>query len=276
MSVTITELSEPAPALEPVPETEGKEEQKPDAEPEQRRSMKRRISLADVEMYLRPFDWFGSLRAKIKHKKILSRLRPAKKQKKMGGMSDELRRALCSNSMTSMDMEFVPDLIGKSELLTDDIRKKLCKKIPPRVEGHPWSLIFSSSEHGFSLKSLYRKSSAYECPMLLFVQDTDEQIFGALCSTPIHMSEHYYGTGETFLFTFHEGFRTFAWSGENLYFVRGSPDGLEFGSGDGHYGLYLDGDLYRGRTQRCLTYNNDPLTGSTDFIVRAVELWALT
>ncbi|XP_043230961.1 oxidation resistance protein 1-like isoform X6 [Amphibalanus amphitrite] len=194
----------------------------------------------------------------------------------MGGMSDELRRALCSNSMTSMDMEFVPDLIGKSELLTDDIRKKLCKKIPPRVEGHPWSLIFSSSEHGFSLKSLYRKSSAYECPMLLFVQDTDEQIFGALCSTPIHMSEHYYGTGETFLFTFHEGFRTFAWSGENLYFVRGSPDGLEFGSGDGHYGLYLDGDLYRGRTQRCLTYNNDPLTGSTDFIVRAVELWALT
>ena len=37
--------------------------------------------------------------------------------------------------MTSMDMEFVPDLIGKSELLTDDIRKKLCKKIPPRVEG---------------------------------------------------------------------------------------------------------------------------------------------
>ena len=53
----------------------------------------------------------------------------------MGGMSDELRRALCSNSMTSMDMEFVPELIGKSELLTDEIRKSLCKKIPPRVEG---------------------------------------------------------------------------------------------------------------------------------------------
>ena len=57
----------------------------------------------------------------------------------MGGMSDELRRALCSNSMTSMDMEFVPELVGKSELLTDDIRKALCKKIPPRVEGEsPW------------------------------------------------------------------------------------------------------------------------------------------
>ena len=46
------------------------------------------------------------------------------------------------------------------------------------------------------------------------------------------MSEHYYGTGETFLFTFHEQFRTFNWSGENLYFARGSPDSLEFGSGE--------------------------------------------
>ncbi|XP_037083133.1 oxidation resistance protein 1-like isoform X2 [Pollicipes pollicipes] len=194
----------------------------------------------------------------------------------MSAMSEELRRALCSNSMTSMDMEFVPDLVGKSELLTDEIRKSLCKKLPPRVEGHPWSLIFSSSEHGFSLKSLYRKTSAYECPMILFVQDTNDHVFGALCSTTIHMSEHYYGTGETFLFTFYEQFRTYGWSGENLYFARGSPDGLEFGSGDGHYGLYLDGDLYRGRTQCCLTYRNEPLTCGEDFTIRAIELWALT
>jgi len=249
----------------------------PEAAPVVRQQpMKRRISLADMEMYLRPFDWFASVRAKLRHKKLLSRLRPHKKQKKMSGMSEELRRALYSNSMTSMDMEFVPDLIGKSELLTDEIRKSLCKKIPPRVEGYPWSLIFSSSEHGFSLKSLYRKTSAYECPMILFVQDTNDHIFGALCSTTIHMSEHYYGTGETFLFSFHGQFRTYAWSGENLYFARGSPEGLEFGSGDGHFGLYLDGDLYRGRTQPCLTYRNEPLTESQDFIVRAVELWALT
>ena len=44
------------------------------------------------------------------------------------------------------------------------------------LAGHPWSLIFSSSEHGFSLKSLYRKTSAHECPMLLFVQDTADQV----------------------------------------------------------------------------------------------------
>ena len=90
MSVVITEVLEPAPVLEtvldPEPELEletEKEQGTEEQEPKQRRSMKRRISLADVEMYLRPFDWFDSLRAKIRHKKILSRLRPAKKQKKV-------------------------------------------------------------------------------------------------------------------------------------------------------------------------------------------------
>ena len=94
MSLVIAELPEPAPALQPLAQAELEKETAPEQaektekeqaaeEPAQRRSMKRRISLADVEMYLRPFDWFGSLRAKIKHKKILSRLRPAKKQKKV-------------------------------------------------------------------------------------------------------------------------------------------------------------------------------------------------
>lgn len=54
-----------------------------------RQTMKRRISLADIEMYLKPFDWFSSVRAKIRHRKILSRLRPHKKQKKM---KDEVRQ----------------------------------------------------------------------------------------------------------------------------------------------------------------------------------------
>jgi len=41
-------------------------------------------------------------------------------------------------------------------------------------------------------------------------------------------------------------------------------------------GLWLDADIYHGRTQHCDTFNNDPLTGDDeDFIVKAIEVWGL-
>jgi hypothetical protein len=44
----------------------------------------------------------------------------------------------------------------------------------------------------------------------------------------------------------------------------------------GAFGLWLDDDLYRGRTQRCETFDNDPLTDglAEDFTVRCLEVWA--
>jgi len=44
----------------------------------------------------------------------------------------------------------------------------------------------------------------------------------------------------------------------------------------GVYGLWLDGDLYHGRTQWCLTYNNDLLTASEDFMIKCLEVWTFT
>lgn len=41
----------------------------------------------------------------------------------------------------------------------------------------------------------------------------------------------------------------------------------------GKFGLWLDGDLYLGRTQRCTTYGNEPLTTREDFIVKIMECW---
>lgn len=41
----------------------------------------------------------------------------------------------------------------------------------------------------------------------------------------------------------------------------------------GKFGLWLDGDLYLGRTQRCKTYGNEPLSTREDFIVKIMECW---
>lgn len=42
----------------------------------------------------------------------------------------------------------------------------------------------------------------------------------------------------------------------------------------GKFGLWLDGDLYQGRTQSCSTYGNEPLAPHEDFVVKTLECWA--
>ncbi|XP_069180611.1 oxidation resistance protein 1 isoform X9 [Procambarus clarkii] len=190
-------------------------------------------------------------------------------------MSDELRRALYSSaSLTSLDLEaFLPEICGVSEIITDAVRKNMYKKLPARAQGYSWKLVFSTAQHGFSLNSLYRKMNEIDTPIMLFIQDTHQNIFGAVVSCSLRVSELYYGTGESFLFSFHPEFQVFPWTGENTFFVKGNNESLVVGGGDGNFGLWLDGDLYQGRTQPCKTYNNPQLTDSEDFIIKAVECW---
>ena len=41
----------------------------------------------------------------------------------------------------------------------------------------------------------------------------------------------------------------------------------------GHFGLWLDETLYRGRSQPCYTFNNCCLSEEDDFHVIAMEVW---
>lgn len=107
----------------------------------------------------------------------------------------------------SFDVDFpVPDLIGATEILTEEHRfvillnvnlssngkiyefikitnlvflinrEKICGHLPARAEGYSWSLIFSTSQHGFSLNSLYRKMQRLESPVLVVIQDTEHNV----------------------------------------------------------------------------------------------------
>ncbi|CAH1117849.1 unnamed protein product [Phaedon cochleariae] len=190
-------------------------------------------------------------------------------------MSEEFRRAFYSSAAPSLDLDLgPPDLVGATEILTDRHRECLCRHLPARAEGYAWTLVFSTSQHGFSLNSMYRKMYKLESPVLMVIEDTDNNVFGALTSCALHVSDHFYGTGESLLFSFTPDFKVFNWTGENLYFIKGNNESLSIGAGDGKFGLWLDGDLYIGRSESCKTYGNDPLTPKRDFVVKTLECWA--
>ena len=96
----------------------------------------------------------------------------------------------------------LPELRGKSEILEQTHIRELSRFMPARAEGYSWTLAFTTSTMGFSLKSLYRSLSKYEGPVLLIIKDNERTVFGTFSSCNLRPSDSFYGTGETYLFTF--------------------------------------------------------------------------
>ncbi|XP_017265540.1 nuclear receptor coactivator 7-like isoform X2 [Kryptolebias marmoratus] len=178
------------------------------------------------------------------------------------------------NEYEERDEDF-PVLSDQSQLLNEYQLQKLAAHMPARTQGYPWNLVYSTSIHGSSLKTLYRNMAGLDSPVLLVIKDMHKQVFGAFSSDPFRVSKYCYGTGETFLFSFNPDFQQYRWSGENSYFVSGNWESLQIGGGGGGFALWLDADLYHGASFSCPTFHNAPLSTHEDFIVQDVEVWTV-
>lgn len=172
--------------------------------------------------------------------------------------------------------EGLQSIVERSQVLKDSYVRELCKELPPRTVGHNWKLTYSTSSHGSSLKSLYRKVSASDSPALIVIKDAHDEVFGAFLSHPLRPSETFYGTGETFLFMLHPRFKCFRWTGENSFFIKGDLDSFAIGGGSGHFGLWVDENLYLGRSRPCFTFNNCCLSETDDFRIVELEVWTFS
>uniref|UniRef100_A0A8B9U529 TLDc domain-containing protein n=1 Tax=Anas zonorhyncha TaxID=75864 RepID=A0A8B9U529_9AVES len=165
--------------------------------------------------------------------------------------------------------------LGQPNSPSEPTLPQLGPHLPPRLQQQPWSLLYCTARDGFSLRTLYRRAGPLSSPALLLIRDTDAQAFGAFFATAIHMSNKFYGTGETFLFSFSPELKVFRWTGRNNFFVKGDVDLLMVGGGSGRFGLWLDGDLHHGGSHPCETFNNESLSPRGDFCVQDLEVWGL-
>lgn len=173
----------------------------------------------------------------------------------------------------STEPEGLSDILNQSVIVDPQQIKEISRNLPPRTIGHTWHLSYSTDKHGASLKTLYRKLSTTDSPVLILIKDHNQQVFGSFLSHPLHPSEAFYGTGETFLFLSHPRFKCFRWTGENSFFIKGDLDSFAIGGGSGHFGLWVDERLYFGRSSPCFTFNNCSLSETNDFTILELEAW---
>merc|ERR1719427_2369480 len=175
----------------------------------------------------------------------------------------------------SLGEDEIPDLQTESQILTRKQVHLLTRKLPSRTVGHSWELIYSTTLHGISLSTLYRNFHGYDTPVLIVVKDENQKVFRAFMSEIPKISDGFYGTGESMLYTFmtETSLKLYNWTGDNNFFIKGSKSSLVIGGGEGMFGLWLDEDLYRERSHACRTFANETLSTSEDFICCGLEAW---
>ena len=175
-------------------------------------------------------------------------------------------------------------------------RIELLPLLPSTLRQKRWQLLFTTAEHGCSIRSVLTRCSGLG-PTVFLVRDMQGHVFGAFASEAWrdHPQTHFHGTGETFLFSTWpeaEGFQAWGWDHDsvasNRSFQCAALDFIAFGSG-GHFGLWLDNSLATGSTSRCDTFGNAPLTehsirgglrephdGISAFEVREIQVWGFS
>mmetsp|Transcript_49384 Transcript_49384/g.56885 ORF Transcript_49384/g.56885 Transcript_49384/m.56885 type:complete len:586 (+) Transcript_49384:23-1780(+) len=176
--------------------------------------------------------------------------------------------------ITRKSFIYVPTMKDKSAILDEDSFLNLIRKVPSLYQICDWKILYSISAHGTSLKQLYRLAKD-QAPYLLVIRDSKDNVFGAFIADTIEESGSYYGTGETFLFTFKDNKKEptcYFWTNNNDYFILTDENGISIGSG-GHSGLFIAENLISGKTFTCETFDNEPLVDDLDFTIMKLELW---
>lgn len=133
-----------------------------------------------------------------------------------------------------------------SEIMNGRMVAALVFAMPsPLLKERAWNCVYSLVRDGACCATLM-KSCRHHATYLLVVEDSWGYVFGASWSHGLSDAHGgtYYGTGETWLFSFHnlapEQLVTYPWTMANELMVLSDPHaGIAFGGGGG-FGLQLD------------------------------------
>lgn len=171
-------------------------------------------------------------------------------------------------------VKFYPRLDLPSEILTNNQLKELHLYFPYFLQYSSLSKLFSLSQDGSVLKTLYKKCEGIKNSILV-IKDKEKNIFGAFATDVLYPSATYSGNADSFLFTFYKEEKIHAYKATQINdnYLYCDFEQICFGnSGDG-FSLSLKNNLLDGETKITDTYKNKPLNGGDKFTIVNLEIW---
>lgn len=172
-----------------------------------------------------------------------------------------------------------------SNLLTKQEWELLWFWLPARLQIKKPVCVFTTNTDGCSIRTLYNKCQADDETVLL-IKSSAGEIIGAFLNTNWGERDSgrktlaYFGTGECFVFRLSPSPVKYPWTGlekkdhgNNDLFMAGDDKCLMVGGGGGNHAIWLDNELCRGRSGQCLTFGNEQLTETEDFLCTRVDVF---
>jgi len=198
------------------------------------------------------------------------------KRRHMTKLNKKNRHKVVSIQEPKVPIYYRPKIVEESQLISEMEFEFLWSWLPHRYCTRDPALVFRTSVHGYSLTSFFNYVGNHS-PTILIIKTDKAEIFGAFVSHPWQKSKSFYGDRDCFLWRLNPQPEMFGWDvGSTDYFMLVSDQVIQVGGGEG-VGLWLDDEMCNGRTQKCSSFENVPLTtdGRENFRCSAVEVYAL-
>lgn len=176
--------------------------------------------------------------------------------------------------------KYIPKLSKPSKILTEKKLIEIHSHLPYYHQYKDFKLLYNMDKDGTSLLTMIDKAS--ECEnTILFIKSSNNEIFGAYLSESLRIKYNdFYGTAETFIFTFYDTdrIRVFHATQNNDLYIYTDPDKLAFGCSDDNFSLSLENDFQNCFSGSTVTYNNPPLwkEKTNNATVINCELWTFS
>lgn len=171
---------------------------------------------------------------------------------------------------------FSPFRAGESSSIISETQAIMISRLlPPVIRMREWERLFSVDVDGISLKTFYKNMHDHTATILL-IQDADGWRFGGYAAHDWEVNKYFYGTGESFLFTFkdsEEQMENYKWAGVNDNIQYSDEKSIALGGDKGKHALYLRNYFSSGTSHKWGTFNNQVLASKEYFDVAKFEVW---
>lgn len=109
-----------------------------------------------------------------------------------------------SHFQTANLLTYRPEKDQDSLLLNDLQISSLCGAMPGLYKIARWNLLYRMSVHGVSMNTFYSRLSSAPASLVI-MEDENKHKFGAMVHENWERGTKFYGSSETFVFTFKDG-----------------------------------------------------------------------